>query len=132
MRAQSLEELQVYQKALEGSDAVSAMGHLAAFAADLRLRTQLWAASERVASVIAEGFAQRTDRHFAHYLYTAKGSSAETRTQLRIAMVRGYISKDALATTAAKYIEIEKMLTGLIKHLNRENRKDRGTHGASD
>ena len=75
---------------------------------------------------MAEGFSQKTDRHFAQYLYTARGSSSETRTQLRIALTRSHVTPADVERISRRYNEIEKMLTGLIKHLNRDDRKQRG------
>jgi len=96
------------------------------FAKDSRLRQQLGASSERVASLIAEGFALKTDRHFASYLYQSRGSSKETRTQLRVAFGRKYLTDDELTAHQDRYVEIEKMLTGLIHYLNREDWEQRG------
>jgi four helix bundle protein len=125
MRAASLEDLLVYQKAALAADAVSALLKRAALIKDRRLHEQLGAASERVGSLIAEGFGQSTDRHFAEYLYRARGSSKEVRNQLRVALGRGHISEEEQSRFADRYIEIEKMLTGLIRHLKAEDRQDR-------
>jgi four helix bundle protein len=130
--AKRVEELLVYQKALEASDEISDLLKSEAFAKDLRLRSQIGASSERVVSVISEGFEQKTDRHFASYLYTARGSSAETRTQLRIAERRGYVTSQKRLELDAKYEEIKRMLTGLIRHLEKENRKHRGRLASED
>jgi four helix bundle protein len=124
--AKRVEELLVYQKALEASDEISDLLKSETFAKDLRLRSQIGASSERVVSVISEGFEQKTDRPFASYLYTARGSSAETRTQLRVAERRGYVTTKKRLELDAKYEEIKRMLTGLINDLERENRKHRG------
>jgi four helix bundle protein len=125
MRAQSVEELLVYQKALDAAHAVSALLKRPCFEKDLRLRNQLGAASERAASVIAEGFSQSTDRHFASYLYRSRGSSNEIRTQLKVALKRGYVTVSEQTNLADRYEEIAKMLTGLIAYLLREDRKNR-------
>jgi len=120
-----VEELLVYQKALEAADEISAMLNTEGFAKDHRLRSQIAAASERVVSLIAEGFEQKTDRHFASYLHLSRGSSSETRTQLRVARGRGYVTEASRVSTTGKYLEIEKMLRGLIRHLNDDDWKDR-------
>jgi four helix bundle protein len=125
MRARSVEELLVYQKALDAAHAVSAILKRPCFGKDLKLRDQLGAASERTASVIAEGFSQSTDRHFASYLYRSRGSSNEIRTQFKVALKRGYITEDEQTSLADRYEEIAKMLTGLIAYLLREDRKNR-------
>jgi len=126
VHAKSVEELQVYQKALDAAGAVSALLERDGFRRDLRLRSQLGASSERVASLIAEGFSQKTDRHFSHYLYLSRGSSKEARTQITVAHGRRYLDAEELAQLSDRYNEIERMLTGLIKHLVREDRKQRG------
>ena len=77
-------------------------------------------------SLIAEGFGQSTDRFFAQYLYRSRGESKEARTQLRIARGREYVSPDEMTHLCGRYDEIEKMLTGLIRHLEREDRRQRG------
>ena len=124
--AKSLDELLVYQKALKAADEVSKLLERNVFEKDFRLRQQLGASSERVASLIAEGFALKTDRHFASYLYQSRGSSKETRTQLRVALGRKYLTGDELTAHQDRYVEIEKMLTGLIHYLNREDWEQRG------
>jgi four helix bundle protein len=125
MRATCLEDLLVYQKAAAAADAVSALLKRPAIIKDRRLHEQLGASSESVGSLISEGFAQSTDRHFAEYLYRARGSSKELRNQMRVARGRGYITEEERATFADRYVEIEKMLTGLIRHLRTEDRQDR-------
>jgi len=124
--AKCVEELLVYQKALEAADAISAILNCEGFAKDYRLRNQLSASSERVASLISEGFHQKTDRHFAAYLYMSKGSASETRTQLRVATGRGYLVEADSRCLDQKYLEIGRMLTGLIHHLEIEDRRNRG------
>jgi len=123
--AKSVEELQVYQKALEASTEVSAILERDSFKRDPRLRDQLGSSSERVASLISEGFEQSTDRHFAQYLYRSRGSSRETRTQLVVALDRHHIDETERIRITAQYEEVAKMLTGLIRHLETEDRKHR-------
>jgi four helix bundle protein len=123
--AKSVEELAVYQKALAGSKEISAILERQSFKRDLRLREQLGSCSERVVSAIAEGFEQSTDRHFALYCYRSRGSSRELRTQLIIARDRKHIAEAERLGLHARYEEIARMLTGLIEHLETEDRKHR-------
>jgi four helix bundle protein len=127
MRAKCVEELQVYQKALTAADAVSAILKRPGFQRDGKLRDQLADSSDAVPSLIADGFPQSTDRYFAQFLYRAKGESSETRTHLRVAWGRDYITEKELLELCDRYNEIEKMSTGLIRHLERENRRHRGS-----
>ena len=125
MNAKSVEELLVYQKALAACHEISAILKRQCFDKDPRLRDQLSSSSERTASVISEGFSQSTDRHFASYLYRSRGSSNEVRTQLIVALKRGYITSSEQSTLHTEYEETAKMLTPFIAHLLKENRKDR-------
>jgi four helix bundle protein len=62
MCAKCVEELQVYQKALDAADAVSATLKRSCFQSDRKLRDQLANSSDAVPSLIADGFRRaRTD-----------------------------------------------------------------------
>ena len=125
MNAKTLEELQVYQKAMAAAAEMSAIIQRPSFNRDLKLREQLGSSSERCASSISEGFEQSTDRFFAQYCYRSKGSAREIRTQLVIARQRFHITEDERLPLDSRYEEIGKMLTGLIAHLEKENRQQR-------
>jgi hypothetical protein len=124
MCAKCVEELLVYQKALEASHAVSAILKRSGFDKDLRLRDQLGASSERTVSAIAEGFSQSTDRHFASYLYRSRGfeqrdqNAAQSRVESRLHHRRR--NKRPFGSVGNR-----QMLTGLIAHLRREDRQSR-------
>jgi four helix bundle protein len=94
------------------------------FNRDLRLREQLASSSASVAALIAEGFEQSTDRFFAQYLYRSRGSSREVRTQLVVACQRRHID-DAERAALGEVRGIAKMSTGLIRHLEAEDRRHR-------
>ena len=123
--AKCVEELQVYQKALVAAADISAIIQRPSFLRDPRLRDQLGSSSERVASLIAEGFEQSTDRHFAQYCYRSRGSCREARTQLIVGVQRRHLSESERIATDVKFEEVAKMLTGLIAHLEAEDRKHR-------
>ena len=126
MRAASIEELQVYQKALTLAHAVSALLKRPCFQRDPRMRDQLGASSAARVSLIAEGFAQSTDRFFAQFCYRSKGEAKETRTHLVIARGRDYLTDADVKDLQAKYEEVERMLTGLIHYLEKSDWKNRG------
>ena len=126
MRAASIEELQVYQKALAVAHEVSALLKRPCFQRDPRMRDQLGASSDGCASLISDGFAQSTDRFFAQLCYRSKGEAKETRTHLIVARGRDYLTDAELEALCAKYEEIERMLTGLIHYLERSDWKNRG------
>jgi four helix bundle protein len=124
--ARCVDELLVFQKAVEAADAISAITQRPGPSKDFELRDQLRAASARVPSHVAEGFGQKTDRHFAHYLYIARGTTQEIRAHLRVALGRQHIAEGEWKDLCQRYDEIARMLTGLIRHLELEDRKQRG------
>ena len=126
MRASCVEELLVYQKSLALCDDISAILKRTSLTRDFKFREQLATSSESVPASISEGFGQKTDRHFASYLSRARGSSKETRTQLHVACTRNHITERERDGLCSRYEEVERMLTGLANHLNREDRRQRG------
>jgi four helix bundle protein len=125
MIIRTLDELLVYRKAMTAADAVSAIITRRSFEGDRKLREQLSGSSSRVPALIAEGFEQKTDRHFAHYLYVARGSAKETKTHLTVALGRTHLSKTECDDLCSRYDEIGRMSTGLIRHLESDNRRHR-------
>jgi four helix bundle protein len=131
MRISRVEDLLVYQKALAAAIAVSALLKRPEFSKDFDLRNQLGNSSSRVPALIAEGFEQKSDRHFAHYLYLARGSAKESKTHLIVAHSRGYVSTSEAASLGGDCDEIGRMLTGLIDHLELEGRQNRWNRDAT-
>ena len=126
MRAASLEELLVYQKALAVGHEISALIKRSCFQRDPRLRDQIGASSDACPALIADGFAQSTDKFFAQLCYRSKGEAKETRTHLRIARGRDYITDDELKKLCDRYEEVERMLAALIRYFEESDWKNRG------
>jgi four helix bundle protein len=78
--AKTVEDLQVFQRARAAADALFALLRTTALGGERDLAAQLNRGSIRVVSDIAEGFEQKTDRHFARYLYDARGGAATTQS----------------------------------------------------
>jgi len=126
MVARTLEELQIHQLSAAIGDEVSAILERPAFRREPKLKDQLDRSSSCIAPLIAEGFGQQTDRHFAHFLYRARGSCNETRSHLAKAVVKRCISKEECEALSERYVVIGKMITRFIQHLRKENRRWRG------
>jgi four helix bundle protein len=87
------------------------------FARDFGLRDQMRRAAVSILSNIAEGFERGGDKEFAQFLYVAKGSCGEVRSQLYVALDLGYIAADDFRRLTDDCIAVSKMLAGLIKYL---------------
>jgi four helix bundle protein len=129
MKVRNLGELLVYQKALVGAEAVSALLNCPGLRNDHKLRSQLSDASDSTSSNISEGFGQ-SDRRFVQFLYYAKGSANEVRTRLLLARQHGYITEEQRKRPDAIFEEVLKMTTRLIQYLERTARPLRGMSGA--
>ncbi len=85
---------------------------------DYGLRDQMQRAAVSIPSNIAEGFERSTNKDFIRFLYISKGSCAELRTQVYLAVETGMMEKpagdDILETTK----KISAMLYQLIKVRN--------------
>ncbi len=117
MGVSRFEELQAWQKGRELAHLVYALTRKPDFAADRALREQVRRASIWVVANIAEGFERRSDKELTQFLYNARGSSAEVRSLLYLALDQKYISADEFEQVAALAEEVSKALFGFIRYL---------------
>lgn len=87
---------------------------------DQDLSRQLRRASVSISSNIAEGFERNTDKEFIHFLYVAKASAAEVRSQLYLAYDLEYVKKLDFDSLVVEVSEVSKLISGLIKYLIKE------------
>lgn len=130
--ARKVEELPVYQKVTELGVAVTAILDRPGVRKDWKLRNQMSDAMDSAAANIEEGFELGTDRAFAKYLSTSKGSIGEIIGHLRRARRKGYVTAADLDRLIPAAEEIGRMLGGFIKYLRECDWKDRGRHGYDD
>jgi four helix bundle protein len=121
-----VEDLKLWQRAMELSRAINAISDRPGFLADRRRREQLLDAADSVLSNIAEGFPQPTDRALANYLYTSKSSASEIRARLKVSFERHYLDEEEFKVRDALVEEVARIATGLIKYLLKSNRRGRG------
>ncbi|WP_034918213.1 four helix bundle protein [Gillisia sp. CAL575] len=113
----SFEEIIAWQKARElNSELYLITGH-GDFSKDYGLRDQIRRASISITSNIAEGFERETTKEFIRFLYIAKASSGEFRSQLYLATDLKYVSNDEFERLNLKVSEVSKLISGLIKYL---------------
>jgi len=87
---------------------------------DFGVKDQITRSCLSIPSNIAEGNDRSTNKDNIKFLYYAKGSCAELRTQIYIGSEIGYIEKSLAKIWIEETIEISKMLTGLINSLKKK------------
>ena len=114
----SIEEMNVWQEAMSLVLSVyNVIRKNKEFSKDFGLRDQVQRSAISIPSNIAEGFERETNPEFIRFLYIAKGSSGELRTQLCIACKLNYIFLEDFALMDKNCRKISSMIMSLIKTL---------------
>ncbi|GAA4309052.1 four helix bundle protein [Pontixanthobacter gangjinensis] len=114
----SFEEIKAWQQARELNSEIYTLSDKGLFKADFDLKSQIRRSSISITSNIAEGFERGTTKEFIRFLYVAKGSAGEFRSQLYLAQDLKYITSEDFERLSARVNEISKMISGLIKYLD--------------
>lgn len=116
----SFEEINSWQRARSLNKKIYLITETDSFKKDLDLARQIRRCSVSISSNIAEGFERNTDKEFIHFLFIAKGSAGEFRSQLYLAFDLGYITQEAFNELLLEISEISKLLSGFIKYLSKQ------------
>ena len=93
------------------------------FAWDYGLRDQIQRASVSVMSNIAEGFERGGGVEFRRFLTMAKGSAAEVKSQLYVALDAGLIDEERFGSLYQQADTVSKVIGGLKRYLTNSSRK---------
>ena len=91
---------------------------------DLKLKSQFRDAAQSVSANIAEGYGRRSLPEYLQFLYTAKGSLAETLTRAIGLQNVKLISNDDFEDLDKLHYEVENKLLRLIESLENKRRKN--------
>jgi four helix bundle protein len=111
------EDIEAWQEARKLSALIYSMTKRGDFSRDFGLKDQIRRASVSVMSNIAEGFDRGGNKEFIQFLYIAKGSAAEVKAQLYVALDAGYITKDMFQKIYNQANATAKLIGGFIRYL---------------
>lgn len=117
------EDIQAWQEARGLVKEVYRNSSRGEFARDFGLRDQIQRAAVSVMSNIAEGFERGSNKEFIQFLYIAKGSVGEVRSQLYAALDLGYIDQTTFDPLTSQAVSIAKKLASFITYLNNSELK---------
>ena len=87
------------------------------FARDFGLRDQIRGAAVSSMSNIAEGFERGSNKDFIRFLYMAKASVGEVRSQLYTAVDLGYLEEQRADEIIGAAQSVSRQIAGFIKYL---------------
>ena len=89
------------------------------FRRDYSLVDQIRRASISVSSNIAEGFERGSRKELIQFLYIAKGSLGEVRSQLQVSSELGYTNEENFGLLLQQTYDLSKQLGGFISSLRK-------------
>src|SRR6266480_7734999 len=104
------EELHVWQEARKLVKEIYKAAKQRGFARDFGLRDQIQRAATSTMSNIAEGFERGSKREFIQFLYIAKGSNGEVRSQLYVALDQEYFDDKTFNALRASAVALSRQL----------------------
>ncbi|MBI5668260.1 MAG: four helix bundle protein [Chloroflexi bacterium] len=117
------EELIAWQKARDLTKAIYEATRCEKFAKDFGLAGQIQRAAVSIMSNVAEGFERDNRGDFHCFLSIAKGSCAEVRSQLYIALDTGYLTQADFQKLITQAEEVARIIGGLRASVEKQRQK---------
>ncbi len=123
MRIKIFEELEIWKDARRLTQAIYRLTTTDKFSKDFGLRDQIRRAAVSIMSNIAEGYERGGNQEFTQFLYVAKGSCGEVRSQLYIALDQGYAEQKETNELMESFKRLSSMISNLITYLRNSGMK---------
>lgn len=118
-KIEKFEDLIAWQKARELTRQIYKATNHGEFGRDYGLKDQIRRAAVSSMSNMAEGFERGGLGEFQRFLAIAKGSCAELRTQLYVALDFGYLDTNNFDSLMTQAVEVGKIIGGLRASVDR-------------
>src|SRR5438105_360977 len=119
-RIERFEDFVAWQKARALTAAIYKVTSEGQFAKDFGLKDQIRRAAVSVMSNLAEGFERGRPSEFHQFLSVAKGSCAELRSQLFVALDAGYLRTTEFEDLMTNATEVARIVGGLRAAVQRK------------
>lgn len=123
MIAKRFEDLIFWQKARELTKLIYTYAQNDKFKNDYGFKDQIQRSGVSVMSNIAEGFGRGSNTEFVQFLFVAKGSLSEVKSQLYIAMDLNYVDNPEFNKAYDMAEEISKLINAFIKSLKGDKKR---------
>ena len=123
MSVNSFEELEIWRQGREVAKIVRKLTREDPFKKDFRFCSQINSAAGSIMDNIAEGFERDGNKEFIQFLYIAKGSCGEVRSQGLRAFDAGFINNEELTIILNFTESIKYKTNGLISTLKNSGGK---------
>ena len=122
-KIERFEDILSWQLAREATKQIYSISSAGEFNRDFTLKDQIRRSSISIMSNIAEGFEREGNKEFINFLSIAKGSCAEARSQLYIALDQNYINENDFDLTYNKLDETGRLIGGFMNYLTQSDFK---------
>ena len=123
MPVKNFEDLEIWKDARALTRGIYQLTRDPKFAKDFGLRDQIRRATVSIMSNIAEGFERGGNQEFIQFLYVAKASCGEVRSQLFVAMDQFYVAQKDCEELTKSFRRLSIMISNLIDYLKRSGMK---------
>ena len=123
MQVKNFEDLEIWKDARALTREIYQLTRDSKFLKDFGLRDQIRRAAISVMSNIAEGFERGGNQEFVQFLYVAKASCGEVRSQLYVALDQGYVTDNDSEKLLQSFRRLSGMISNLITYLRQSDMK---------
>ena len=117
------EDLVIWQKARELNKDIYSFTKRGEFKFDARFVQQIRAAAGSVMDNIAEGFERAGNKEFINFLYIAKGSCGEVRSQIARALDAQYIDEEEYKVLYTRCVNLSSNIMKFISSMTESEYK---------